>query len=59
MKISRQHLTDVLRKAGLPDVAEEVQLTMPEAMDLDEAAAWCGRRGITKDQLISLIGGSP
>lgn len=60
MQLSRQSVVDVLRRTGLPDIAEEAARILPDTVDVDQLAEWGQRRyGITKDYLISLIGGSP
>jgi len=40
-------------------VAEEANRSLPEELDLEEAGAFLERYGITKDALISRMGGSP
>ena len=57
--VQRQHVVDILRTAGLHEVAEEAGRSLPEEMDLDQASEFLGRYGITKDALISRMGGSP
>jgi hypothetical protein len=59
MQCSRQDVVDVLRSAGLPEVAEEVSRSLPDPVELERAAALLYRHGITKDTLISRMGGSP
>ena len=59
MQVTRQHIVDVLRAQGLPDVAEEVNRSLPDRVDFARAAAVLQRYGITKDVLISRMGGSP
>jgi hypothetical protein len=59
MQIARQQVIDVLRTAGLPDVADEVVGSLPDPVDYDRAAQFLARYGITKDELISRMGGSP
>jgi hypothetical protein len=58
-QVSRQHVVEVLRTAGLPEVADEANRSLPEQLDLERAAEFLGRYGITKDALISRMGGSP
>jgi hypothetical protein len=41
------------------DVADEANRSLPEQLDLERAAEFLGRYGITKDALISRMGGSP
>ena len=59
MQVARQHVVDVLRTAGLPQVAEEASRSLPDPVDVERAAQFLQRYGITKDVLISRMGGSP
>jgi hypothetical protein len=59
MEVTREHVVDVLRTAGLPEAADEADRSLPEQMDLELAAEFLGRYGITKDVLVSRMGGSP
>jgi len=59
MQVARQHVVDVLRTAGLPQVAEEASRSLPDPVDMELAAQFLQRYGITKDVLISRMGGSP
>jgi hypothetical protein len=58
-QVTRQHVVEVLRTAGLPEVADEANRSLPEELDLERAAEFLARYGITKDALISRMGGSP
>ena len=59
VQFSRQEVADVFRRAGLPEVAEEAMRNLPDPVDSDYVAAWGVQHGITKDALISWMGGSP
>jgi hypothetical protein len=59
VQVKRQHVIDILRKAGLPDVAADVDQLLPDPIDYDDAASFLARYGISKDELISRMGGSP
>ena len=59
MKVSKQHVIDLLRKAGYPEAADEAIRDLPDPVELDHAAAVLQQYGITKDTMISDIGGSP
>jgi hypothetical protein len=60
VEVTREHLSDVLRRAGFrPDEAERVAASLPDPVDLDQAAEVLLSYGITKDELISRMGGSP
>jgi hypothetical protein len=59
MQVARQHVVDILRTAGLPQVADEASRSLPDPVDMERAAQFLQRYGITKDVLISRMGGSP
>ena len=59
MEVTRQHVADVLRRVGLREEAEQAELSLPDPIDLDRVAEWAAAHGITRDMLISLMGGSP
>jgi hypothetical protein len=59
MEVTRDHIVHVLRRAGLREVADEAESELPDTLDLDRAVNWAGRHGVTHDELISQLGGSP
>jgi hypothetical protein len=59
MPFSRQEVADMLRKAGLREAADEAMRELPDPVDLEFLQEWSGRHGITRDALISQMGGSP
>ena len=59
MQCKRQDLVDTLRRAGFAEAAEEALRILPEPVDFDEAAAVLQPYGITQDEVISQMGGSP
>jgi hypothetical protein len=48
-----------LDEAGHPEVAEEPDRSLPDPVELEIAAEVGMRYGITRDELISRMGGSP
>lgn len=56
---SRQEVVELLRKAGLPDAADEAMAELPDPVSFEDAEEWGVRHGITRDVLISQMGGSP
>jgi hypothetical protein len=58
MEVSRQHLVEVLRRTGFPEVADDVRL-LPDPVDIDVAARVLEPLGISKNELITRMGGSP
>ena len=59
MPYSRQEVVRMLRKAGFGEAADEAMRDLPDPVDLDHVQDWGRQRGITRDVLISQMGGSP
>ena len=59
MRVTRQHVVDLLRLAGLPALAEEAHRALPDPVEYSNAERFLAQHGITKDELISRRGGSP
>ena len=59
MQVKRQHVIEILQKAGLPDIARDADQRLPDPIDYDDAASFLAGYGISKDELISRVGGSP
>jgi hypothetical protein len=59
MQVSRQRVAEWLRHVGYPQAADEALRDLPDVVDLKEAQDWGDRHGISRDELINLMGGSP
>jgi len=59
VQLTRQHVVDVLRKAGLPEMADEALRDLPDPVDSEEVAAWAVPYGINMGELMDRMGGSP
>ena len=59
MQVTRQHVVDILRTAGLRELAEEAHRVLPNQVEYNHAALFLAQYGLTKDELISRMGGSP
>jgi hypothetical protein len=59
MEFSRQHVVNVLRRSGHAELAEEASRVFPDPVDLDRVVAWAMEHGLSHDDLISQMGGSP
>ena len=59
MQVTRQHVVDILRTAQLPELAEEARRVLPDPVEYNQAARFLVQYGITNDNLISRMGGSP
>jgi len=44
---------------GLPELAEEALRDLPDPVDIDQVGIWGMQHGITRDDVISRMGGSP
>lgn len=55
----RHEVVAVLRRVGLNNVADDVQLHLPESFPLEEALVFLQERGVSRDVLTDMLGGSP
>jgi len=56
---SRQYVADSLRRQGFPELADVALLELPDPVDIEQLENWGMRYGVSKDDLISRMGGSP
>jgi hypothetical protein len=59
MQVTREHVVGILRMAALPDLAEEARRALPDSVEYNYAERFLAQYGVTKDELISRLGGSP
>jgi hypothetical protein len=59
VEVSRDHVVHILRRAGLREVADEAEKELPVSLDIEQALNWCAQHGVTYDEVISQLGGSP
>lgn len=59
MDYSRQLIIQALRRAGLGDVAEAAQESLPDPVDSKVLDQFCARYGLSAQSLIDRMGGSP
>jgi len=60
MLVAKQHVVEMLRRAGLFEAAEEADRSLPDPVELEYAEKFGFERfGISRDVLISRMGGSP
>jgi hypothetical protein len=59
MKESRQRAADRMRHAGFPLAADAAERELPDPVELEQVIAFGSKYGITRDALISEMGGSP
>jgi hypothetical protein len=59
MAYSRQWVVDTLRRAGYPQEADEASRVLPEEIDRQQLENFGDQHGISRDELINWMGGSP
>jgi len=59
MLIAKREIVELLRRAGHFEAADEAERSLPDLVELQRAAEFGARYGITRDELISRMGGSP
>jgi hypothetical protein len=52
---SRQDLVDVLRHAGLPDLADEASRTLPDPVAVTQLEAWAVQHGFSSEERLSWL----
>jgi hypothetical protein len=55
----RRDVADVLRRQGFPELAEVALRELPDPVDAGQLESWGMQHGVSKDDLISNMGGSP
>jgi hypothetical protein len=55
----RSDVESTLRKAGLPDLAELVERSLPDPVELQEVQELLAPYGVNRDVLVDRMGGSP
>jgi hypothetical protein len=55
----RGDVESTLRKAGLPDLAELVERSLPDPVELEEVQELLSPYGITAEVLVDRMGGNP
>ena len=59
MAYSRQWVADTLRRIGYQQEADEALRVLPEEIDRRQLEEFSDRHGISRDELVSRMGGSP
>jgi hypothetical protein len=59
MSQDRQWLVNTLRRLGYTEAAEEAARELPDPVSQDEIMKFADRYNISRDEVISQMGGSP
>jgi hypothetical protein len=57
--LSRAQIVKALRAAGLHEVADEAETTLPDPVDGKTASQFCASYGVTTSMLMDRMGASP
>jgi hypothetical protein len=52
-------VVDLLTHMGYADLAQEAARALPDPVDINELSKWMFDHGVSRDNLISDMGGSP
>jgi len=59
MELSRQHIVWVLRNAGMRELADLAETTLPDQVDSKTVDQFCAANGISAASLMDRMGASP
>jgi hypothetical protein len=59
VQLTKQHVVDLLHRAGLSDLADAAQRDLPDPVDSEQVSAWAAPHGINMGELMDRMGGSP
>ena len=52
-------MVDELNRMGYTELADEASRDLPDPVDLNHLEEWCMQHGLSRDDVISRMGGSP
>jgi hypothetical protein len=56
---SRQYVVDQLNRLGYREQADEASRDLPDPVDINRLEAWGVQHGVSYDEIVSRMGGSP
>lgn len=59
MELSRQHVVTVLHNAGMRDLADLAETTLPDPVDSKTLDQFCAANGLSASSLMDRMGASP
>ena len=59
MDLSRQQIIKLLRRAGLDEIADQADATLPHPVDATTVNQFCAAHGISTSVLMDRMGASP
>jgi hypothetical protein len=58
-QLSRQHVIDQLNRLGLTGLADQASRDLPDPVDLERLEAWSMQHGLSYDDVVSRMSGTP
>lgn len=59
MEVSRRWVVDTLRRLGYVQQADEARNELPDPVDYEQVVRFGEQHGVSRDELIDRMGGSP
>ena len=59
MQYSRREIVTLMRRTGYTELADEAERVLPDPVNSDQLRAFAAPHGVSLDDLISEMGGSP
>jgi hypothetical protein len=59
MQYRRQTVVDVLHTLRYPELADEASRDLPDPVDINRLEEWMMQHGLSHDDMVSQMGGSP
>ena len=56
---NRQRVVDEMNRMGYTELAVEASRDLPDPVDINRLEEWCMEHGLSTDDVISRMGGSP
>ena len=59
VQYSRQEIVSLMRRTGYEELADEAERALPDPVDADQLQAFAQAHGVSREDIISEMGGSP
>jgi hypothetical protein len=59
MQYSKREILALMRRTGYKELADEAERTLPDPIDYDQLVAFAQAHGLSRDDFMSEMGGSP
>ena len=59
VRYSRQEIVTLMRRTGYAELADEAERVLPDPVDAEQLQAFAQAHGVSRDDIMSEMGGSP